>query len=150
MEEVAAPVRRPAAGARLMTDSSNAIFEPDVVLSAELMTPRSGLPTPERALLLAVLEDATRLLTKTCTATDRRRVTAYKETRDWFASTEHARLFDFENVCNVLGIDPDYLRKHVFAQCERVRAAAPPPPSASCGDVEPATGPDRDLDLLSA
>ena len=127
-----------------MTDSSNAIFEPDVVLSAELFAPRSGLPAPERALLIAVLEDAGRCIFKGCTAADWRARALYKETRDWFASTEQARLFDFETVCNVLGIEPDWLRRRVFAQCERLRAAAPPAPDPS--DRED----DLDLEALSA
>jgi hypothetical protein len=131
-----------------MMDSSNPIFEPDVVLSAELFSSSSGPPTPERGLLLAALEDAARGLFRTCTATDGRARTFYEETRDWFASTEHARLFDFENICHVFGFDPTYVRKHVFARCAQLRAAALAPTTESRVDDEPSTDPD--LDLLTA
>ena len=47
----------------MMMDSENNIFEPDVVLASELDTARSGLPEPERMLLIAVLEEAARCFT---------------------------------------------------------------------------------------
>ena len=108
-------------------DSENHIFEPDVVLASEFNeASRSGLPEPERSLMIAVLEDASRCFLNYCTTTDRKQRELYLEARNWFASTGHGHLFAYENVCNVLGIDPDYLRRRIFAVRDRRRAAGAP------------------------
>ena len=98
-----------------MTDSENHIFEPDVVLSSEFFTPGTGLPSPERALMIAVLEDATRCFLRRYDPANRKQHALYEEARDWFLSSEHSRLFDFETVCGVLGIDAAWLRRRMFA-----------------------------------
>ena len=62
----------------------------------------------ERRLMLAVLEDAIRtLLLARRVAVPRKRVL-----RDlaWLESTSRAEPFAFESICDVLGIDPGYLR----------------------------------------
>jgi hypothetical protein len=107
-----------------MDHLDNRIFEPDVTLASELLTTRTGLPDPERALLIAVLEDASRCFLHHCTATDRKPRALYEEARDWFFSDEHTRLFAFETVCDVLGIDAAYLRRRLRAERDRRRAAA--------------------------
>lgn len=107
-----------------MDQLDNRIFEPDVTLASELLTTRTGLPDPERMLLIAVLEDASRCFLQHCTATERKPRVLYEEARDWFFSKENGRLFDFESVCDVLGIDADYLRRRMRAERDRRRAAA--------------------------
>jgi hypothetical protein len=110
-------------------DFENHIFEPDVVLSDELTGARGGPATPERTLMIAVLEDAARCFLHHCTATERKARALYEDARDWFLSTEHAGLYDFENVCHVLGIDPAYLRRRMLAERDRRRARAAAAPS---------------------
>ena len=105
---------------------NNHIFEPDVTLASELLPERSGLPVPEHALMLAVLEDAARCLLNRWSATHPKERVLYQDARDWFRSTEHARLYDFENVCDVLGIDADYLRGRIFRELEHRRAGGRP------------------------
>lgn len=120
-----------------MMDADNHIFEPDIVLSSELLGRSQGPPSPERALMLAVLEDAMRCFLNSCMATEGKRRTLYEETRDWLRSTEHTRLYDFDNICNVLGIDADYLRRRLFAQRDRVRAAARAATASAKTDRDP-------------
>ncbi len=108
-----------------MMDSENHIFEPDVVLTSEFFGgQRTGLPDPERSLMIAVLEEASRCFLNHCTSTDRKQRVLYEEARDWFAAPEQTHLYAFENVCAVLGIDADYLRRRIFAVRDQRRALA--------------------------
>lgn len=107
-----------------MIDNENHIFEPDVVLASEFFTPRSGLPDPERALMIAVLEEAARCFTNYGGATDRKLRVLHEEAREWFASDDRSHLYAFENVCDVLGIDPAWMRRRVLALPGRRRPAA--------------------------
>jgi hypothetical protein len=62
----------------------------------------------ERRLMLAVLEDAIRtLLLAKRTAVSRKRL--LREIA-WFESRSQSEPFAFETICDVLGIDPGYLR----------------------------------------
>lgn len=107
-----------------MIDTDNHIFEPDIVLSSQFFAPPAGPATPERTLMVAVLEEAVRSLFRYATTTDRKERRIYEEARDWFRSPEQTRLYDFENVCNVVGIDAGYFRRRLFALRERSRTAA--------------------------
>jgi len=104
-------------------DTDNLIFEPDETI-AELNAPQTSLPEPEHALMVAVLEDAVRCLLNRCNATDRAERELYRDAHDWFRSSEQKRLFDFENVCDVLGIEADYLRDRLFRERDRRRSLA--------------------------
>lgn len=107
-----------------MIDSENRIFEPDVVLASDFFTPRSALPDPERALMIAVLEEAARSFTNYRGSTDRKLRALHAEARDWFASEDRSHLYTFENVCDVLGIDPAWMRRRVLALRDRRRPAS--------------------------
>jgi hypothetical protein len=108
-----------------MTDTDNKIFEPDVTLSAEIFGDRTGPITPERSLMIAVLEDAARCLLRSCTATvDRKLRALYDETREWFCSPSATGLYDFENVCAVLDIDAVWLRERLLRLTDAQREAA--------------------------
>jgi hypothetical protein len=106
-------------------DTDNHIFEQDTVLSADFFGDRSGPLTPERSLMLAVLEEAARCFLNYGSAQGKQRV-LYDEASDWFASSERRRLYDFENICDVLGIEPDYLRRRLFEVRDRSQTATPP------------------------
>lgn len=116
-------------------DWDNHIFEQDIVLSAGLFAQRSGLPTPERSLMLAVLEEAARCFLDYGTAEGKQRV-LYEEARDWFASSAHTQLYDFENVCDVLGIDVGYLRRRLFELHDRRGGTHTTAPSAPAHDED--------------
>ena len=108
-----------------MHDTDNKIFELDTVLCAELFPPRSSLSDPERMLMIAVLEDAVRCLLRSCTASvDRKLRALYEETHAWFCSSEQTELYDFENVCAVLGIDADWMRERILRLADARRAEA--------------------------
>jgi len=78
---------------------------------------------PEKRLMLAVLEDAVKTFQDSLATVNHRRPRLLREVEEWFASTDVTWPFSFENVCTVLGIDPDSLRLglsqwrvHQFAQ----------------------------------
>jgi len=78
--------------------------------SAEPVTPNHGPNCGERALLRAVLHDAIVCLTgEGVPKRERARVAA--EARRWIRSRSRAWIFAFESICDVLDIEPSYLRK---------------------------------------
>lgn len=108
-----------------MMDSENHIFEPDVVMTSEFFGgQRTGLPDPERSLMIAVLEEASRCFLNYCASTDRKQRVLHEEACEWFRSAKQDHLYAFENVCNVLGIDPGWLRRRMFALRDERRARA--------------------------
>jgi hypothetical protein len=79
----------------------------------DLARRRSSVPEGEYRLLWAVLEDAIRtyVANRSCSNTAQR--TKFEEVRDWFepAQAGPRALFDFQNVCDLLGIDSGRLLK---------------------------------------
>src|SRR3990167_10926500 len=71
---------------------------------------RRGVEQPERRLLMAVLEDALDILRKPVPADCAKRHERHAETWEWFQSRERGRIFAYEMVCEVLGLDPDAVR----------------------------------------
>ena len=65
---------------------------------------------PEEKLMFAVLSDAIECLTKYRDSRSYRHRALYRDARDWISSRDSAALFSFENICETLKIDPDYLR----------------------------------------
>ena len=72
---------------------------------------RSEYLEPEKALLLALLEDAIHLYQKYRGARDRAGKEHFREVNDWFMHEGNHWLFSFENVCELLALDPAYVRR---------------------------------------
>jgi hypothetical protein len=66
--------------------------------------------TPERRLLLAVLEDAAVMFIRYRNDHTTRGKRLFRETREWFASTDRTSLCAFETICDHLNMDAAYLR----------------------------------------
>ena len=62
-------------------------------------------------LLIAVLQDAINLYARTMGRKTHRHVEQFEEVNYWFEATGAQGLFAFENVCEILGIDTDRLRR---------------------------------------
>lgn len=60
--------------------------------------------------MLAVLEDAVDSYRKCALGRDPREQASFIEAREWFWSSDRSWLFAFENICDVLEMDADYLR----------------------------------------
>ena len=60
--------------------------------------------------MLAVLEDAVDSYRKHAMACDPREQACFLEAKEWFWSDDRSWLFAFENICDVLEMNADYLR----------------------------------------
>jgi len=88
-------------------------LEPDILLADQLGWARSrSKPLQgERRLMLAVLGDAVDCYHRGRRARDPATRLLFAETRAWLESTDHRAIFSFENICDALDIDADYLRR---------------------------------------
>ncbi len=68
---------------------------------------------PELELMLAVLEDALHCYFANVQMRSRREKKIFNETEEWFFSKDSEGVFTFENICSLLGIDPDYIRRGI-------------------------------------
>ena len=85
---------------------------------------RSEHLEPEKGLLLAILEDAIHLFQKYRGARDRAGKERFREVESWFFDEGDQWLFSFENVCDLLALDPHYVR-HGLRESTVVPAPAP-------------------------
>ena|SRR3989338_502972 len=87
------------------------LFQPDVLLPAQYFERMKRTDVrPEKALMLAILEDAVCCFQKYLLASDRRGRILFKEAESWIFDGDDSGVFAYMNVCDVLGIDGDYLR----------------------------------------
>ena len=117
-------------------------LEPDALLSSQWFGDRKPPLDPERLLMLAVLEDAVR--DATLVANDPRARALRQEALDWIASPARQWLFSFENICDCLGLDADYLRRGLRELRTRhiatVRIRGPVTSRAGVGEAQRAGG----------
>lgn len=88
------------------------LFEPDILLPNQYFAAfrRGRAVEGERRLMLAVLEDAVDSYRKHALARDPREQACFLEAKEWFLSSDRSWLFAFENICDVLEMNADYLR----------------------------------------
>jgi hypothetical protein len=90
------------------------LFEPDALLPAQFysMFKSSQYKEPERRLMVAILEDAVSSLSKNLRRCNFRQRKQYEEAKHWVTTEEESEwIFSFRTICEVLGIDPSYLRR---------------------------------------
>ena len=68
---------------------------------------------PEKELMAAVLNDAIGCLAKNRFARSRSGRNVYDETKQWFLDTSSPWPFAFENICQVLNLNPQYVRRRL-------------------------------------
>ena len=97
------------------------LFEPDVLLPAQFFAAfrRAGGLERERLLMLAVLEDAIDCYQKFAHSRDPRGLQMFEESREWVSSTDRSWLFSFENICDTLEINAEYVRRGLREWRER-------------------------------
>ena len=94
-------------------DRLASLFEPDVLLPAQFFAAfrRAAGLERERLLMLAVLEDAVDCYQKHSHATEPRGQQLFQEAVEWVESDDRSWLFSFENICDTLEINADYVRR---------------------------------------
>src|ERR1700758_2846214 len=101
-----------------------AIFQPDTLLPSQFFdrVRRRSEHEGERRLMIAVLEDAVDVYRKQAGARDPRGEQLFQEAEAWIDDPDRTWLFSFQNICDVLDIDADYLRRGLRAWKQRVRS----------------------------
>jgi hypothetical protein len=123
------------------------LFTPDTLLPSQFfdrVRRRSELDG-ERRLMIAVLEDALDVFRKQVGARDVRSQQLFHEAEDWLEDREANDLFSFENICDVLDLNADYIRRGLHAlkaklaarprgEVVTLHAEAPPEMRKASGD----------------
>jgi hypothetical protein len=102
---------------RYQPDERTELFQPDVVLPKQYFDAlkRKKYPTGEHRLLVAILRDAVDCFQKYANATDQKRRQLYLDAESWIDAAEDQGQFSFNNVCDLLGMNPDYVREGLLA-----------------------------------
>jgi len=89
------------------------LFQPDILLPAQYLESfRRKTPLePETTLMLAVLEDAIACFQKSILARGGRGRRMFRGAEEWILEEKSGWLFSFENICEVLGFNPECVRK---------------------------------------
>ena len=74
---------------------------------------RSEHLLPEKALLRAILEDAVHCYRKYQAAENRAGRERFHEAESWIMGSRNDWIFSFDNVCELLGLDPIYVRQSI-------------------------------------
>jgi hypothetical protein len=88
------------------------IFQPDTLVTYEYdETSRRATPIePEKHLMHAVLEDAINMFQLHLSAKTRQQRRLFLDAQTWIWAKQDDWPFSFENICAVLGLDPQFLR----------------------------------------
>ena len=70
---------------------------------------KTNIREGEKRLMLALLENAIEDFQKYALANDKARKELFQEAEDWFFATDNDSLFSFENICEYLQINSNYL-----------------------------------------
>jgi hypothetical protein len=103
------------------------LFEPDAILPEQFYATfkRNPCREPERKLMLAVLEDAISCMLKNPRGDTPKHRKQYEEAQHWVITEEEGDwMFSFKNICEVLSLDPNYVRRGLARQ--GIIRSAPP------------------------
>src|SRR5213593_1506914 len=97
------------------------LFQPDTLLPSQFFdrVRRRSEHDGERRLMIAVLEDAVDVYRKQAGARDPRGQQLFHDAEVWIEDPDRTWLFSFQNICDVLGLDADYLRRGLRVLKER-------------------------------
>jgi hypothetical protein len=98
-----------------MSDRSFGLFEPDALLPAQFYAAFRGgsAVRGEKRLMLAVLQDALDCYQKYAFAKDSHGRQLFSDADGWISCEDRDWYFSFENICETLEINPNYLRRGV-------------------------------------
>ncbi len=88
------------------------LFQPDSVIPAQYFETfrRKGHLEPEKRLMLAILEDAIACFQNYIFAQKGKKRDTFLEAAGWILEKKSDWLFSFNNICEVLGFNPVYVR----------------------------------------
>src|SRR5215813_2680997 len=105
----------------VINDTFSHLLQPDTLLPSQYFAAlkRKGAHEPERRLVIAVLRDAVDCFQKHLWARDRKARQLFLDAEEWISSDDRSWPFSFENVCDLLQINAEYLRRGLLAWRER-------------------------------
>jgi hypothetical protein len=114
------------------------ILEPDIFLPSQFYGSRklSRHLDGEKKLMLAILRDSVECLDKYRSSRSSYGRALYQDAIEWITDNDTAWLFSFTNICDLLGIDPDYLRSNLL---KREHKTARGKAARNCGTENPFT-----------
>jgi hypothetical protein len=88
------------------------LFEPDTLLPIQYFEAmrRKHLLEGEKRLILSVLEDAVECFMKCIDSATNKGQRLFRDADEWIALEDKRWVFSFDNVCDMLDINPDYMR----------------------------------------
>ena len=97
------------------------LFEPDVLVDRQYFHAyRSKHKSePERALLLAVLSEAIETFRKFAFSKSARGQNLFHQAQQWLWDEDPDYFFSCKNICEVMGLDPCYLRRGLMQWIEK-------------------------------
>jgi len=110
-------------------DRTISLFEPDTLVSAQYWENlrRKNLLEPEKRLMLAVLEDAINCFQINVMAQNGRRKKLFNESEDWIMGRDDDWIFSFVSICELLRLNPEYVRRGLLRWKEKKLARNPMP-----------------------
>jgi hypothetical protein len=111
-----------------------ALFQPDTLLASQYFDRirRRAEHHAEKMLMIAVLEDAVHTYLKYARSPEPRHRELFTEAEEWVENPDASWLYSFQNICDVLGLDADYVRRGLRAS--RTRRTAPSEPVIALRD----------------
>ena len=129
-----------------LEERGGSIFAPDTLLPSQYfdrVRDRAAAGGGERRLMAAALEDAVRIYLKHAGGPGEGGE-LFRETEAWIEERGADRLYAFENVCAVLDLDADYLRRGLQARKRQ------PPRSAAVAEDAAVEGIDETVPFRAA
>ena len=95
-----------------MEERVASLFQPDTLLPTQYFEAccAKAHVEPEKRLMLAILEDAVACFQRYIFARDGRLKKMFREAEEWVMEEKSDWIFSFDSICEVLGMDPRYVR----------------------------------------
>jgi hypothetical protein len=110
------------------------LFEPDTLLPVQYFEAmrRKHLLEGEKRLILSVLEDGIECFMKYVDASTSKGQKLFRDAEEWIKLHDKQWIFSFDNVCDMLDINPDYMRRglHEWKEKKLAQLALAQPPTA--------------------
>lgn len=104
----------------------NLVHQPDTLVLSKYVSDRTQSSlSPEKRLMLAVLEDAIFCFQECHAARQGKRKQTFDSARQWFFDPVDDRVFSFENICLALELEPQYVRSGLLRWLKRHAPARP-------------------------
>ena len=108
-------------------EKMGSLFQPDTLVPTQYFETFRGKAhlEPEKSFMLAILEYAVASFQEYIFARDSKGKAEFHETEDWILEKNSDWIFSFENICEVPGFNPSYVRQGLLRWKEMKLAERP-------------------------